>query len=479
MNRRVAAVCAVLGISSLLCFGAAAMVVQAGHNRLITDAPSTGDTMNPTAVLSARRVPTLLTQPVATRRVNSAVAPELEKLSETSCVVVNDGATRIVGTRPEVPLTPASNLKILTAFTALKTFGPDATFATKFLGDSELSGGVITGNLYMVGGGDPIIDTENYQRTQKHGVSAHTSLESIADSLVDLGLASITGSIIGDETRYDTERAIPTWPSRYVSQNQVGPLSALSVNDSRSYPPSGAISGVIRPASEPATYAAQALTQLLRERGVTIGGEASSASAPAGLQEILEAPSLPVSGLVQEMLTFSDNNTAELLLKELGRSDDQPGTTAAGLTHVSETIAEAAPDELAPTLIDGSGLDTSNRATCSLLEEVLRRDGPDGPLAQGLAIADGEVGTLEDRYTSSPAAGRVRAKTGTLNGVTALSGWVETTKGTDLSFSIIMNLGSRDVTGSDLMAQQRITEALLAYPDSVDPELLAPKPATR
>ena len=178
------------------------------------------------------------------------------------------------------------------------------------------------------------------------------------------------------------------------------------------------------------------------------------------------------------MLTFSDNNTAELLLKAVGVERSKTGSTDAGLAVARDVLEQHGLDLTGIELLDGSGLDVGNRVTCRLLESVLAEAGPTGPLADGLAVADGPEGTLRDRYTNSPAAGAVRAKTGTLKAVTALSGWVTTTKGANVRFSIVINTGGREVSGSDLTLETRITEAILSYPDAVDPATLGPKTST-
>ncbi|MFN8051267.1 MAG: D-alanyl-D-alanine carboxypeptidase/D-alanyl-D-alanine-endopeptidase [Acidimicrobiales bacterium] len=478
MNRRV------LGVATLLILvgiGLAAVGWRQETQRSdrVTSTPvveSPGDGA-PTPILSARRVPELLVRPQASRRLTAKLTPVLDKAPAQTCAVVADGATTLFARKPDEPMPAASNQKILTALVALDVLGADFRFTTKLAATAAPSGGVIAGDLWVIGGGDPVIDSDTYQSTLHYGSTPHTRVEDIADKIVASGITRVDGSVKGDDTRYDDQRVVSSWPARYIQQNQVGPLSALSVNDARTYAViPGTQAGTPQPAADPPAYAATALTQLLQARGVTVTGLPGSGSAPAGLTTVTEVASLPLSDIVKEMLTFSDNNTAELLLKAVGLQDGKAGTTADGLAVAKQVLTEHHLDLNGVVLLDGSGLDIGNRLTCRLLETALGDAGPDGPLANGLAVADGPDGTLRDRFTNSPAAGAVRAKTGTLKAVTALSGWVTTTKGANVRFSVVLNTGGRDVSGSDLTLETRVAEAIMSYPDAVDPAVVGPRP---
>jgi D-alanyl-D-alanine carboxypeptidase/D-alanyl-D-alanine-endopeptidase (penicillin-binding protein 4) len=205
------------------------------------------------------------------------------------------------------------------------------------------------------------------------------------------------------------------------------------------------------------------LTQLLVERGVAVSGPPLSGIAPTGATELLAVPSLPVADLVQEVLRYSDNTTAELLVKEIGKVRGGEGSTAAGTAAVLSWATEVGLPVEGVVMLDGSGLSYENLVTCDLLGAVLRRDGPDGTLATGLAVP-GQPGTLEDRFAAGEWPERLRAKTGTLNTVAALSGWLLTRPGASLDFEILLNTGERRVAGDDLAFQQRVLEVLLDHP---------------
>lgn len=469
----VGAVLAVAGVASLV-VGVRAEMRRADATTPAAASPAVA-TPSLTPVLSARRVPDLLVRPQAGRRLAAQLEPLMAQAPSTSCLVVADGTTTLFAQQPDAPMPAASNQKLVTAIAALDVLGPDTTFTTRLAASTAPRDGVVDGDLWMIGGGDPLIDSDTYQATLRYGRTEHTAIERIADDLVAAGVRQITGSIRGDDSHFDRVRTVPTWPDRYVQQNQVGPLSALSLNDARMYPVVGPSSGIVRPAADPPAYAAEALTQLLAARGVAVGGPPASGEAPDGLATVLDVTSLPVSELVKEMLNFSDNNTAELLVKSLGVAESGEGSTVAGLAATREALEERGLPLDGVALVDGSGLDSTNRVTCRLLSEILRVAGPTGPLAEGLAEADGDDGTLRDRFRGSPASGRVRAKTGTLRGVTALSGWVTTNSGANVRFANVINTAGRDVTGADLTLEARIAEAILSYPDSVNPMILGPR----
>lgn len=431
-----------------------------------------------TAALSARRVPKFLVAPQADRRLNNAIAPKLAALSDTSCFEVRDGERVIVSHGTDQALAVASNQKLLTAWVALEVLGADHTFTTRFATTAPIDGGVINGDLWIIGGGDPLLESDTYRSTFKWGKGAHTSIEAIADELAALGITAITGSVVGDDSFFDAERTVSTWPSRMLAQGQVGPLSALSVNDARTYSPIPGAGGGAQPASDPAAWAADAFTQLLSARGIAVGGAPASGQAPETTNTVLEIASRPVWQLLAQMLTFSDNNTAELLVKAIGREVSGEGSTAAGLVAMVDRLGGLGTDMSQISLLDGSGLDDGSRVTCDLILATLNGDDSDpdpsqGVLAAGLPTANGEVGTLRDRFHNSPGAGRVFAKTGTLRSVTALSGWAQARE-ERISFATVINTVGREVTGADTNAEDALAAALIDYPDSIDPALVGP-----
>jgi serine-type D-Ala-D-Ala carboxypeptidase/endopeptidase (penicillin-binding protein 4) len=355
----------------------------------------------------------------------------------------------------------------------LKEFGAEHRLATIVTASEDPADGIVGGNLYLVGGGDPLLTTPGYQITFENPDQLVNQYAQLADRIVAAGVREVRGDVIGDESRYDTQRWIPTWPERYQREGYVGPLSALSVNDGTTglteRPDEPAAS---RKPGDPPVLAAETLVSLLDARGVRVLGGASVGRAPDGGTEIARLESRPMRELVEQMIADSDNTTAELLVKELGLARTGEGTTEAGLRAVAEVLSgERLPTE-GMALLDGSGLDPQNRLTCELLAAALDLHGPDSVLGRSLPIA-GESGTLRRRMQGTPAQGKVRAKTGTLSGVNALAGFAQTSGGASLTFVYLIN-------GPEPRGYLPIDEFaadLVGVPDGPPVVELEPKPA--
>lgn len=428
-----------------------------------------------TPALSARRVPVWTARPVAARNVAAAAAPALGAFPPDACVVVRDGGVVLVDLNGATPLVPASNMKVVTAAAALALLGPDTRLSTTFRAGAPPVDGTLTGDLWMVGGGDPLLATGTYAPTQSSPTTPVTSMEAAADALVAGGLRRVTGSVVGDESRYDTERARPSWPARFVEERQVANLSALTVNDAWSV---GALQAGPDPApvAEPALYAAAIMTELLRARGVVVDGPPGIGAAPPTSVVVGAMPSATVAEIVGEMLAFSDNTTAELLVKEIGRVAGGAGSSDAGLAAVRRWLDEQGLPTAGVVLADGSGLSGDDRLTCGLLAALLVRSGPDGTLANGLA-RPGRPGTLSRRLREDDVRERVRAKTGSLNAVRSLSGWLTTVPGRPVAFAMLSNTGTRLADEADEAVEESFLRTLLAYPQTPSPADLGPSPA--
>ena len=153
---------------------------------------------------------------------------------------------------------------------------------------------------------------------------------------------------------------------------------------------------------------------------------------------IASLESVSIREVVTEMLVNSDNNTAELLVKEIGRVSRGSATRIDGLNVIASKIAEWGLPGEGVALLDGSGLDRTNYLTCEVLAQLLVRDGQSGLVTTALATA-GKTGTLRDVFLSGPGSGTMRAKTGTLNGVKSLTGMFPLDDGRSTVFALIMN----------------------------------------
>jgi serine-type D-Ala-D-Ala carboxypeptidase/endopeptidase (penicillin-binding protein 4) len=424
-------------------------------------------------VLTPRRVPALLARVVGDARLRRSLDavlddPGLGPARERTCLVVEEAGHALYARRPAEPLVPASNLKLLTAAAVLKRLGPDLRLRTEVRAGPGTSpgDGVVDGPLWLVGGGDPLLATGDYTASFRHQPQLRTPLESLADQVRAAGVRDVRGGVLGDEGRYDRQRYVPTWKPDYVDDADVGPASALTVNDNfvRWQPHHD-------PAPAPATNAAAVLTGLLQQRGIVVGAPPGEGTAPAGtVMASVESP--PMAEVVGEMLRESDNLTAELLVKELGRRHGRGGTTAAGVEVVRSTLAGEGFDLAGLVTYDGSGLDRGDRATCALLIGLLRREGDDSWVSRGLPVA-GRDGTLAERFVGTPADGRLRAKTGSLDNVAGLSGWVDGGQDHTLAFALLANGLPRSASFGRAFTD-RVGLVLASYPDAPPVEELGP-----
>ena len=428
------------------------------------------DAPPPTPVLSARRVPGLVQGAVAGPALGLAVQGTIDRNPETWCFVAEDKGRPVVTVNPDLPLAPASVTKLFTATALLEHFGPDHTLRTVLAADRPPVDGVIDGDLYLVGGGDPLWATPGYAESFDDPQNPWVDAGLIADALLDAGVRQVRGDVVGDDSRHDSERWVSSWPDRYRSDPSVGPISALNINDGfTGYVDTPERPNADRRAGDPPELAARTLVTLLEQRGIEVVGEGVAGVRPAEAVEVAGVDSRPMSELVGEMVLESDNNTAEMLVKELGLDRAGQGTTAAGLAEVVAVLDGMGLPTASLDLKDGSGLDPENRVTCASVMAVLDHHGPESSLAGSLAVA-GQTGTLHRRMQGSPATGQVRAKTGTLNTVNALAGWAETPSAR-LAF---VGLGNgNDPRGN--VAADRFADALMGYPAAAPLAELGPR----
>jgi D-alanyl-D-alanine carboxypeptidase/D-alanyl-D-alanine-endopeptidase (penicillin-binding protein 4) len=419
-----------------------------------------------TPALSARRIPEELVEPQADRALANRLTQLVAEQPGPSCLVVEVDGRPIVAHQPTTALIPASVSKAVTAVAVLDHIGPEERFATRLVTDAPVVDGVVQGDLWIVGGGDPVLTSPDYAAALSRP-QVRTPFEELAVQLAGAGITTIEGRILGDDLRYDQEREVDAWPSRYVDEGSVGPLSALSVDDGRersgdSYEPSG----------DPPRSAAEQLDAALEAAGIQVnGGEARGAPAPLEPQVLVEVTSPPVAEIIQQMLQESDNNTAELLVKELGLRIGGTGTTEAGATVVRQSLEQRGLDPAQFSVVDGSGLARENLQSCQAIETLLDESPPGTVVGDGLAVA-GRSGTLTNRYADSPLAGVLRAKTGSLNEVATLAGIVPTADGLIDFVQLLNGLPIEDEAGTTL--QDRLVEILATWPERPDPEQVAP-----
>jgi len=318
-----------------------------------------------------------------------------------------------------LPLAPASNEKLAVTYTALVRLGPRYRFHTRVL--------VANGNLYLRGGGDPTLHV--------------SGLRKLALQLRARGITRIRGNVLADESAFDKKRTAPGWkPSFY--RHESPPLSALVVARGTFH---GAIS------TDPAGAAAALFVNQLKRDGIRVDGRSAWGTAPRGARVLAETESEPLADILRFMDRQSDNFTAEMILKTLGH-----GTTAGGAAVVVRALQRAHVPLRGVRIADGSGLSSRDRFTARALAGILLASWKNlrvRPYVWRALAVSGRCGTLADRLQG--AEGLVRAKTGTTDIASALSGYA----GRRYVFAVVQD-GSPVSTWSARTAQDRFASVL-------------------
>ncbi len=369
---------------------------------------------------------------------------------------------------------PASTNKLLIAGAAIDLLGADHRYTTSVAAPAAVDG-VVEGDIYLVGGGDPLLVAGGFPLDDDAADAATTtSLDALADAVVGAGITTIRGAVVGDATRYDDQYVNPTWGTG-VAFVDAGPIGGLVVNDGQTVGRSGR-------QADPGEAAAREFARLLRERGVSVsnGWEAGVVDPAAPVLASIE--SAPLSSIVADMMTRSDNDTAEMLVKEIGLVGAGVGATPEGLQVVDSTVRSWGVPMENVVLADGSGLSTNNRLTCDTLIGVVDHLA-DTSVVDGLAVA-GRSGTLIDEFLGSPVEGQLVAKTGTLTNppadadppeVKALAGSLEAANGDGITFALVLNGQGYVTTDGYVSYWSALAERLAAHPSAPEIGLLGPR----
>ena len=298
--------------------------------------------------------------------------------------------------RGEVLRTPASNEKLLLSMALLDRVDPETTIPTRASTKKAPLDGVVRGNLWILGHGDP--EGGNDQMTD------------LAKAIVAAGIHRIRGSVIGDEGPFARDDWAPGWLDFF-------PSTVIPIATALTYHGNVDIHG--RLVSDPERRAAKSLTHALTKRGVRVVGAPRMGHAPNGMVRVATIESAPLRAIMSRMDHASINFDAEVLGKYLGQlAKGEPGEIAKGAAAISGFAAKRGVQVIS---YDGSGLSYDNRVTSDRIVRLLWFAGAQ-PWAPTLmnALPSGGQGTLEGRLTWV----KIHAKTGTLINVSALSGWV-------------------------------------------------------
>ena len=390
---------------------------------------------------------------------------------------------------------PASTMKLITAAAALAKLGPNYRFRTTLYAD-HLAGNRVFGNIYLKGSGDPVLDSDDLEKmVEKLAEVGTKNLQ--GDIIVDetyfdairrgkgwmwddgpIGgyfshLSALTinrngvlvrispGTEVGDPVRVHLDP-----PTQYMKMvNEATTVAASEKVRVRLKRKNGSdeenilmINGALAIGQtemnrrvdilDPALYCGTLLREMLAERGVPLQGRVRYGEVPEEAVEIIQHVSPPLSRILWEMNKPSDNLIAELLLKTIGAEmKGTPGTGEKGLAAINEFLGEIGMEAAGYALADGSGISRYNLVTASLLTDLLVymfRNFAVMPEYLASLPVGGVDGTLTRRMRGMTAEGVLRAKTGTLRGITTLAGYTVTADGETVVFSILVSnyLGS-------------------------------------
>ncbi|MFO7694257.1 MAG: D-alanyl-D-alanine carboxypeptidase/D-alanyl-D-alanine-endopeptidase [Vicinamibacterales bacterium] len=400
---------------------------------------------------------------------------------------------------PGTFLMPASNMKVVTMAAAAERLGWDFTFTTKVLATGPVEGGVLKGDLVVVGSGDPSLGGRPTE-----GPSV---VERWADQIRARGITRVEGRVVGHDNVFDDEGLGQGWAWDYLAYGYATPVGGLGFNENvvrLSFAPGAAAGDPVAVAARPdgsgldiaaavttaaadapadvtvarhpgsrrlgvtgsvpagktdftqtvsvenpTEFMAGAFLQALLGRGIEVTGGAvdvDALSVPpdvAGAETLVSYSSPPLSEIGKVLLKVSQNLYADTLLKAIGRpADGGPGTTRDGRRAAREVLQGwgIAPEQYLQA--DGSGLSRYNYLTADVLVAVLTRMYADDrhyvPFITALPVA-GVDGTIAGRMKDTLAQGNARAKTGSIAHARALSGYVTSADGEPLVFSMIVN----------------------------------------
>ncbi len=333
-----------------------------------------------------------------------------------------DGLGEVGAYEPDTPLFPASNQKLLTAMGVLAVLGPDARFTTEVRSAPD-------GSLVVVAGGDPSLTA-----------GGPHSVDALAAQVRAAGITTVPGALVVDESRQDSVRRAAGWQD-WQFPTYAGPLSALMVDRNRSRRDAAFL-------ADPGLAHGELLRGSLAAHGVMVAGPTVHGTAPAGGTVIASLTSAPASALLTDTLLRSDNMAAEELLKEVGRATGAPGSTSGGLSATRAALAPLCVP-LAGADDDGSGLSRADSRSAREWRRLLQAARAEvwWPQLQAALPVAGRSGTLASRFRGTAAEGAVQAKTGTIIGGIALSGYGSTIGGRAFVFSVIVN-GDRSQTAA-------------------------------
>lgn len=327
-------------------------------------------------------------------------------------------------------MTPASLTKLFTTSTSLNVMGGEHKLSTKiFVEDLNIKDGTVDGNLYIKGFGNSTF--------------SDTDLQELINRLIQIGISKITGDIIGDDTYFDDIYTREDWIEDEGANIQLPPVSAL-VLDRNKVTIRKKVRRRYRYVTEmiknPPSYVANKLLDKLKSNGVVVNGESSSGITPIKSYQLAEK-SVLLKDLIALINKHSDNFLAECLFKTLGaEASGVQGNSFFSQQAIQKFLKENGVHSSNTEIVDGSGISRSDQATPLAITGILEKMYFDlnnfDDFFNSLSIA-GVDGTLGNRLMGTNAENNFRGKTGSLNGVSGLAGYLNLKNGDDLIITII------------------------------------------
>ena len=281
---------------------------------------------------------------------------------------------------------------------------------------------------------------ENYSKIR-------TNADELADLTVGMNILFIQGAVRVDESRYDESRTVESWSEELQSQVMIGSMSASLLDQGFDGLKSNYSSQrgtddppPLNPSRDPAIRFAASFDDLLEARNVIILEAAREFSGIDldGLVQLLSIESPPMSEIIKQMLVNDDTMTAEMIVKELGYSRSGEGKSSSGTTGITEIIRGTGLPETGLLVVDGSGVNTGNQATCKIMQEIADHE-PVKPFLQEAFPVAGEEGTIAEEFRNSDFAGNLKAKTSRSATAASLLGYFTTDKGEQITISFMVN----------------------------------------
>ena len=416
----------------------------------------------------------------------------------------------------DVSLMPASSLKLATTAAAVDAFGPDARFTTVVQAAAPPNAfGLVAGDLYLVGSGDPSLSRELLARP------LHGAFEILAETLQAAGVKRIEGKVLGYDGAFGGERRGVDWTWEDLVWWYGAEVSALTFADGSAnlkmipgaipgdpitverHPPSayykveskavtcapadppglklvrpfGAnvihLSGCLPPSSpmlerwvameDPVLYATTVFAEALAAKGIQVsGGAARAAALPQGMPTLAAYAGAPMAEVLKDVNKPSHNLRAEMLLRLLGVRSRGEGTPEAGSEAVLEFLQAQKIEVAGWDVLDGSGLSRSDLVTAGGLVDLLMAMDrhPHAAVFRDSLPISGVDGTLKRRLAGPKTRERIQAKTGTLRHTSALAGYARPSRGDALAFAVVVNHAT--AAGGEIQeAVDAVAEALL------------------